>query len=83
MSGGNAVSAALRQPAPEPVADHLFELPTLRPVRLPRSLPLLAALGSAAPPRLSDRGARSGAETRRAAGQPAQPSQTTPTAQRD
>ena len=38
MSGGNAVSAALRQPAPEPVADHLFELPTLRPVRLPRSL---------------------------------------------
>ena len=39
MSGGNAVSAALRQPAPEPVADHLFELPTLRPVRLPRSLP--------------------------------------------
>ena len=46
MSGGNAVSAALRQPAPEPVADHLFELSTLRPVRLPRSLQLLAALGA-------------------------------------
>ena len=67
MSGGNAVSAALRQPAPEPVADHLFELPTLRPVRLPRSLPRLAALGSAPPPLLP---ARSPAPARRRAAPP-------------
>ena len=67
MSGGNAVSAALRQPAPEPVADHLFELPTLRPVRLPRSLPLSTALGSVPPPLLP---ARSPASARRHAAPP-------------
>ena len=65
MSGGNAVSAALRQPAPEPVADHLFELPTLRPVRLPRSLrawPPLALLLR----RLSQRAAPASARRRAA-----------------